>query len=230
MYKVLDCTLRDGGHSTNWCFSDDFVTNSIKFAIQNNIEYFEIGYRNNLEKENKGRFFYCTKELIQKFLPEKGAIKIGVMTDTSRFNFNDFNCASQDCLDFIRIATHPDKIEQTLDIAQILHSRGYKIFVQLMEIPNLNKNHYEILEKWSNKNIIESLYIADTYSTVKPEDIPQFYEKLRLIGYNKISFHAHNEKGLALQNTIRAIELGAFSVDISQNGLGGNLDAQKFFK
>ncbi len=228
MYKILDCTIRDGGHQNNWEFEDEFVFVATDFAAQNGCEYFEIGYRNFSDNEGKGKFYYCTPKLIEKYKNKAANLKIGIMTDTSRFCIDDFKSAEYDCIDFVRIATHPQKIKETLIIAQELHSRGYKVFVQLMEIPNVLAQHYKILTDWNYKNIIESLYIADTYSTVKPQDLELFFEKLHNCGYEKISFHAHNNHGLALENTLKAIELGAYSIDLSQDGLGGNLSFKTF--
>ena len=46
--KILDCTLRDGGHLNNWQFDIDFAQYLYRAATNTNIDYFEIGYRNNL--------------------------------------------------------------------------------------------------------------------------------------------------------------------------------------
>ena len=225
MVKILDCTTRDGGHETNWSFEDPFVEKLISCMNNTKVEYYEIGYRNHKDKENKGPFFYCTPDIIESYQKVKNNLKIGVMVDTSRFYEKDFPGVGKDNIDFIRIATHPQTIEKTLNIAYNLHNIGYKIFIQLMEIPNVQKEHYDILESWKHKDTLESLYIADSYSTVKPDEIGIYFKKLKSIGYNKISFHAHNKHNLALQNTLKAVELGAYSVDITLNGLGHNLDA-----
>ena len=224
MVKILDCTIRDGGHETNWGFSSEFVYNLIKDLNIKKINYIEIGYRNFYDRTGKGNFFYCTPELLKDFYHSKGDLQFGIMTDTSRFLIDDFKDANKDFCDFVRIATHPDRISNTLNIAYELKQRGYNIFIQLMEIPNLNNEHYQILEAWTHKNILESLYIADTYSMIKPENMKNYFEKLHSAGYENISFHAHNKSGLALINTLEAIKLGANIIDVSQNGLGGNLD------
>lgn len=230
MFKVLDCTLRDGGHENNWDFTPDFVTRTINGALKSGAEFFEIGYRNRLDSSNKGKFYYCTPNLLKPYHKIKGALKIGIMTDISRFCAEDFEGASKDFVDFVRIASHPDTIKDTLNAAVLLHSRGYDVFIQLMEIPNVKSEHYEILKNFTHKNILKSIYIADSYGTVKPQDLDIYFEKLRHSGYEKISFHAHNNSGLALENTLHAIKSGAYSIDVSQNGLGGNLDSALLLK
>ena len=230
MVKILDCTTRDGGHDTNWNFDKNFVEKLIFCLNKTGINYYEIGYRNNLDRKNKGEFYYCNPEFLHQFSSIKKDLDIGVMVDTSRFNMSDFPGGENDFADFVRIATHPDKIEKTLDIALELHNKNYKVIVQLMEIPNVEKGHYKLLENWKHKDILECLYFADSYSTVTPDEIPSYFNKLKSIGYERISFHAHDRHSLALQNTLKAIELGAYCVDVTLNGIGKNLNAIKLFE
>ena len=62
-----------------------------------------------------------------------------------------------------------------------------------------------------------------------PNEIEKYFNKMEMLGYKKISFHAHNKIQLALKNTLKAIEHGAYSVDVTLDGIGrdGNLDAVK---
>lgn len=230
MVKILDCTTRDGGNTTNWVFDKNYVLNLIELLNKNAVTYYEIGYRNHIENEGKGEYYNCTPEFLKHFYKIKGNLQIGVMTDFKRFSETDFPNAKNDFLDFIRIATHPENIEQTLDSAKLLYDRGYKIFVQLMNITNITPEGYIKLYEWKHKNILESLYIADSYSILKPEDIKKYFDKLRMLGYEKISFHGHNNIQMAIPNSIEAIKTGAFSVDTTLNGIGrcgGNADLLK---
>ena len=91
-----------------------------------------------------------------------------------------------------------------------------------MDITNLSDEHYEMLNKWAHKDILETLYLADTYGTVKPDELSEYFEKFRSYDFANISFHAHNETEQALSNSLKAIDLGAFSIDVSQDGSGIN--------
>lgn len=233
MVKILDCTIRDGGHDTNWVFDHNFVIDLMKKSNENNVHFFEIGYRNHLEKEDKGEFFNCTPELIKEFLPHKGNLKLGVMTDTSRFSLEDFPNVNDDNIDFVRIACHSDRIQDTLEIAEELHKRGYRIFIQLMDITSVDANGYLQLFAWENKSILESLYFADSYGKLTPLDTTMYYNKLMILGYNNISFHGHDKSKLALKNSLQVITLGGYSIDISEikgERFGGNLTSEEFFK
>lgn len=229
MVKILDCTTRDGGHTTNWNFDDNFVLGLMEKLNNFGVNYYEIGYRNHYDTDNKGRFYNCTPEMLEKFYKNKDQLQLGVMTDTKRFSEEDFPGAEQDYLDFVRIACHPDKIQETLTIAENLHKKGYKVFVQLMDISNVEADGYFHLYGWGNKNILESLYFADSYGIITPDETGKYFNKLKILGYEKISFHGHNNSGFALENSIKAAKLGAYTIDITQNGIGrcgGNLDSK----
>lgn len=227
MIKILDCTVRDGGYETNWEFDDSFILDLFRFAQEKGITYLEIGYRNHFDNEGKGRFYKCTTEFLERFYKEKGDLQLGVMTDTKRFSLDDFPGSEVDFVDFVRVATRPDRIGETLEIAEALKSRGYKVFIQLMDIPNVDADGYLKLFAWGNKEILESLYFADSYGTLQPQEVEQYFNKLKILGFNNISFHAHNSIGTALENTLKVVGLGGFSIDVTKGSMGrngGNLD------
>ena len=229
MVKILDCTTRDGGHKTKWNFNEDFVFSLMECLNNSNISYYEIGYRNHYDNEGKGIFYNCTPEFLGKFYKAKGNLELGVMTDTSRYLAEDFQGKDKDNIDFVRIACHPDRIRETLEISKDLHNKGYKVLLQLMEAPNIDEAGYLSLFEFDNKDIFETVYLADSYSTMHPNEIEKYFNKMEMLGYKKISFHAHNKIQLALKNTLKAIEHGAYSVDVTLDGIGrdGNLDAVK---
>lgn len=229
MVKILDCTTRDGGHKTKWNFNEDFVFSLMECLNNSNISYYEIGYRNHYDNEEKGIFYNCNPEFLEKFYKAKGNLELGVMTDTSRYLAEDFQGKDKDNIDFVRIACHPDRIRETLEISKDLHNKGYKVLLQLMEAPNIDEAGYLSLFEFDNKDIFETVYLADSYSTMHPNEIEKYFNKMEMLGYKKISFHAHNKIQLALKNTLKAIEHGAYSVDVTLDGIGrdGNLDAVK---
>lgn len=92
---------------------------------------------------------------------------------------------------------------------------------------------YERLKNWKNKDILTSIYFADSFGAFMPVDVERIYKKLQDCGFENISFHAHNNLQLAFANTIKAIELGAYSVDATVFGMGrggGNLPIELLLK
>jgi len=233
MVKILDCTTRDSGYSMNWEFKDEEIFELINLLQKYNVDYYEIGYRNFYDIQGKGEFYRCMPKFLEKFRTAAGSdLKIGVMADVKRLNPTDFQDAKDDFADFVRLACHPDEISSALGFTDLFTARGYKVFVHLMDVSNITETGFIELYNYQNKDTLESLYFADSYGTITPIEVEHYYNKFKMLGYERISFHAHNKRKLALKNTQKAIKLGAYSVDISQiNGgrNGGNLAASELF-
>lgn len=233
MVKILDCTTRDGGYDTNWNFDDEFVYNLMKKLNDSKVQYYEIGYRNHTDTEGKGIFYNCSLEFLKKFYKQKDNLKLGIMVDEKRYNEKDFCSAETDFIDFVRIACHPDRISNALKITNSLIHKGYNIFLQIMDISNVDEAGYVQLYNFENKNNLISIYAADSYGTLTPDEVGIYINKLKNLGYKNVSFHAHNNSANALQNSLNAVKSGAYSVDTTLNGMGrygGNLDLDEFIK
>ncbi|GEM_PF-1702552 len=226
MVKLLDCTTRDGGYSTNWNYSDKYIFDLMETLNREGVDFYEIGYRNYYDNKDKGAFYHCDSKFLKRFYEKKGNLKLGIMVDAKRYDESDFRVAEIDCLDFVRIAVRPDRIKDSLLIAENLYGKNYKIMLQLMDIKNLSEEQYNILNEWEHKNILETLYLADTYGVLKPQELSDYFKRFRSYNFENISFHAHNAMGQALDNSLEAIKLEAYSIDVSQTdgGInGGNL-------
>ena len=44
MFKILDCTLRDGGYINNWEFGEDNIKNYLEYILRTNVNYVEAGF------------------------------------------------------------------------------------------------------------------------------------------------------------------------------------------
>jgi len=65
MFKILDCTLRDGGYYTNWDFSPEVIDAYIQAMNQLPIDYLEIGYRNIPSKVYLGKLGYSPVSVLR---------------------------------------------------------------------------------------------------------------------------------------------------------------------
>lgn len=201
MTKILDCTIRDGGHVNNWEFSDECILASLDAAEKSSIDYFEVGYT----------MPDCVK---------KSSVKLVLMINASALRSVD------EKVDCVRVACYPDEIEIGMKACEDYHKIGYEVFLHLMTADKLSDEHYVLLKNWQKKDILTSIYYADSFGSFLPSDVEKTYNKLKNCGYKNISFHGHNNLQLAFANSIKAIELGAYSIDATTFGIGrgaGNL-------
>lgn len=218
--KILDCTIRDGGHLTGWNFPDEVVAASFEAAGKSGIDYFEIGYLNGVG----GKFAQCSS--LSGILGAKGSVKVAAMVNAGG---RAYSIPENGFIDAVRIACHPDETEIGLHICEEFASKGFEVFLHLMNISGMDDAHFSMLSGWSNKEILSSVYFADSFGSLIPADIEKYFSRLKLSGFNKISFHAHNNMQMAFANTLCAINCGAYSVDVTAYGMGrgsGNLPAE----
>lgn len=205
---ILDCTIRDGGHLCEWNFSKAFVDEVYDVACKSGVDYFEIGYR--MHSKSKGLYSVCPDDILPV-----GKTKIVVMVNVSDFDINDF---ADNGKYFVRVACHYDEVKDGIVACENLHNKGYGTFLHIMNIDKFED--YETIRYWKNKDIIESLYFADSFGSLTPDKIEIYYNKLKDCGFEKLSFHGHNNIQLAYANSLKALELGAYSVDGTVYGMG----------
>lgn len=224
--KILDCTLRDGGFLNEWNFTDEFARKLFQKVIENRIDYFEIGYR--MHDCAFGKFAKCKDEEIF-FEPNK--TKFTIMVDIKNSDINDFSPAALSPITAVRVTCHHHEVSLAIEVCEKLKQKGYEVFLNLTSI--LKHADFDVITNWKNKNILEAIYFADSFGELSPDDISEYFQLFRTMGFEKIGLHAHNstkDENLALKNVERAVDEGAYIVDVSLDGNArgaGNLSFEK---
>lgn len=232
--KIIDCTIRDGGLLNNWEFDEKVVKASYFAAEKSNIDYFEIGYKNDPNKSGLGAFGYCDDKYIASLFKNKSEnMKLLCMIDAGKYtDYPIPECTpEQTPFDGIRVAAYPYEAEIAIKLIEKIHSKGYEVFLQLMASSEWTEDQYDILKNWENKHILKAVYFADSFGSFLPSDIPFFVNKLKSLGFSEVGFHAHNSLQMAFANVLEAIKAGATYIDATIYGMGrgsGNLPIEVF--
>lgn len=248
--NILDCTLRDGGYYNNWLFSNTLINKYIKFIENNHIHYLEIGFRFFDEIRNKGRTAYCDLSFI-KSLKFKKEVSIGIMfngSDIVKFR-NDKKVIEYfsevfktDKLKFIRIACHFKELEKISFFVKKIKKSNKQIMINLMQISEIKKKNIKTICKKISKLNPDVFYIADSLGSMTPNNFRLTINQIKKYWHGELGVHAHNNKKLALENTLTSNSLGVKWLDCTITGMGrgaGNtltedllkkLDQKKFNK
>lgn len=180
MVKILDCTIRDGGHLNKWEFDYNCVKASYFAAVRSGVDYFEIGYRLPNSVQGQGVFAYCGEELLRELITPSDKCKLTVMIDVSKSDESLFEKRTDKSLiRAIRVATYPDNIKKALTQVGCLKSKGYEVFLNLMAYSELTNEHFKILSSWKRKGDLQAIYFADSFGSFLPEEMPEKIQKLR---------------------------------------------------
>ena len=124
-------------------------------------------------------------------------------------------------VNIVRIAVHYKDIEQCKFVAEFIKELGYKVFINLMQIDSLESKELNsvvsIVDSWS---IVETFYFADSFGNMQPSDVVEVIDVVKRNWTGCIGFHGHDNKGMAIINSITALKYDIEYIDATILGMG----------
>lgn len=227
--KILDCTLRDGGYYNCWDFPTNLINQYLEAMQAAGVDIVELGLRSLINKGFKGASAYTTDSFINSLvIPEK--LSVGVMINASELVVDEpleniLNMlfplkAAESPVDVVRIACHVHEFVNALPACNWLKERGYVVGFNLMQIAERTQEEVEALSLEASKFPIDSLYFADSMGSMNPQQTSKIISWLRKYWQGPMGIHTHDNMGLALQNTLQAVNDGVTWLDATVTGMG----------
>lgn len=227
--KILDCTLRDGGHITSGVFGETAIKLIIQRLVEAKIDIIEVGFLwQDYTDKNTARYFNIAD--VRKYLPEnRGFSSFSLMAD-----FIDLEHLEpcDGTIEYIRLSFKRSRLEWALTTARPLIDKGYKVFINPV---NCNvygdKEYIELIEKVNGLKPF-GFSIVDTFGVMRKSDLSERYY---LVEHNldkdiTLGLHLHENLGLAYSLaqhfTDIAVPTRNITIDSSLLGMGrvpGNL-------
>lgn len=227
--KFLDCTLRDGGYYNAWDFSVELINDYLLAMQAAGVDIVELGFRSLNNKGFKGACAYTTDDFLCS-LDIPSSLTVGVMVNGSEFMGSIpitkvldqlFPVpASESPVDLVRIACHVHEFEKALNTVSWLQDKGYKVGFNLMQVANHPKEKVKQLAKLASSHPIDALYFADSMGSMTPDRTSEIISWFRSEWKGPMGIHTHDNLGLALSNSLRAIEEGVTWIDSTVTGMG----------
>ena len=229
--KILDCTLRDGGYYTNWDFNQDLAAQYFKAFNNLPVDYLEIGYRSNPQREYLGEYFYCPVYVLEnaRSISKK---KLAVMLNEKDVQPEAVDRLLAPCrglVDLIRIAVDPQHLLRALKVAEAVKQMGFEVAFNVMYMSKWKKDPRFLDGLGQIDGIADYLYIVDSYGGVYPSDVKDTINLVKERTSCPLGFHGHNNMELALINSLTARDHGAAIIDSTVTGMGrgaGNLKTE----
>lgn len=226
--RVLDCTFRDGGYYNNWHFGESLAKKYLKVMQASGIDFVELGFRAPVTEAIKGPYAFTPDDWIESLDVPEG-LNIGVMCnakdliaphDELSIVRKLFGNASESPVSLVRIAAHFSEVEQCEPIIKELNRLGYTTGFNLMQSSGRSREELAAKAAIAANWPLDVLYFADSLGNMKPSDIQFIVESLRSEWQGPIGFHAHDNMGMGLINTLAAIDEGVEWVDATVTGMG----------
>ncbi len=233
--KILDCSLRDGGHLNESKFGYDIIKGFIEKLALARTDIIEIGFLQDCNFD-KDCAIYPTVEDAEKILQSidcKNSI-ISLLTQVDKFDISRLKkCSGK--VKMIRVSFHSNYIDLGMQYCEEVKKKGY-----ICSVNPINFSHYsneQVVELIAKVNKInpDIFSIVDTFGVLLNKD---FRNKLNLINHllnQKISrgIHLHENLNLAFSSAQTLIDTNSFDgdivIDTSVEGMGrapGNLKTE----
>lgn len=233
-YNLLDCTLRDGGYINQWSFKEDETREIISSLIEAQIDFVEVGYLNSASNGCNSTQFRNIEQ-IETVLPidRKNSV-ILAMADVQQCLPEDITECTGKSIDGIRVVFYKHQIEEALLLANVIKSKGYKLFMQPMVTIDYSIDEYSQLTKKIAELEPYAVSIVDSFGYMLKSDFRQYFKILDnlLAPEVVIGFHSHNNMNLAFITAQDILEYNTnrrIVIDSSLYGMGrgaGNLNTE----
>lgn len=225
----LDCTLRDGGYYNSWDFPEPVIQEYLQAMQASGVDIVELGLRSLKNVGFSGACAYSSDAYLRSLaIPQ--TLTVSVMINACEL------CgaaplaevlqqlfplqASESPVDLVRVACHVHEFAQALPAANWLQRRGYRVGFNLMQVAHCSQAEVEALARQAREHPIEVLYFADSMGGMHPQRVAQTIAWLRTEWRGALGIHTHDNMGLALSNTLRALDEGVTWVDATVTGMG----------
>lgn len=228
MFKILDCTLRDGGYYTNWDFNKRMVETYISSLNNLPVDYIELGYRSMPLQGYLGEYFYLPEKVMEG-IKNSSTKKLVIILNEKDIRANQAYELLAPCkpyIDMVRLAIDPQNFSRALELATEVKKMGFEVGFNVMYMSSWHQ-HQGFLDQLKDVDgIADYFYMVDSYGGVFPEDVKNIVGMVKERTSVKLGFHGHNNLELGLINTLTAIDCGIEIADATITGMGrgaGNL-------
>lgn len=231
--QLLDASLRDGGHRTNFHFKDSELEGIIPTLDHSGIEYIEIGYRNgSLHPINDlGRAGWCDKEYLLFCCSLIQKANIAVMAHPKNVSQDDLSELRNCGVDLLRICVAKSELPSAIATIKLAKKIGLKTSVNFIHMSYYTNAELDEVVEEVSKHHPDIIYFADSNGSLLPTRIKEIYDRY-VNNYDiPFGFHAHDNIGLAQANALAAMNSGVRFIDASLAGMGkgtGNLKTEFF--
>jgi 4-hydroxy 2-oxovalerate aldolase len=224
MKKIIisDVTLRDGNHAVNHSINLNFIKRYCQFAEKAKLSVVEVGHGNGIGASSLslGRSYFSDKKIIKtarKFLKKT---KLSVHSIPGFSTIDNLELAIDEGVDIFRIGCNSTEIDIIEKQVNFCNKKKVEIWGVLMMF-HLIANNEEYIKKinFLKKLGLKTVVIMDSAGCLLPSEVRKIFLELKKIKIN-LGFHAHNNLGNAIWNTIEAYKGGANILDVSMRGFG----------
>lgn len=233
--RLHDMSLRDGMHSIGHQFTLDNMRDLSQALDAAKVPLIEVTHGDGLggSSVNYGFGLHTDKEYLQAVIPNLQHTEVSILLIPGIATIEDLKKVQDLGVKTVRVATHcteADVSEQHIKYSsqQGLDTVGFLMMGHMVDENVILEQAKKMYDYGAN-----CLYMADSAGHMLPEEVKNKIALLRneFPENIEIGFHAHHNLGMAIANSLAAVEAGATRIDGSVAGFGagaGNTPLEVF--
>lgn len=230
---LFDTTIRDGSYYVDFKLSSEDVRETVDKISKLGFPYIEIGHGKGLGASSleNGLSMETDIEYMNAANKVRRDSKLGFFCIPGIAKAEDISTAAENNMSFIRVGQNADEIGNAKKYVLKAKELGLEVMVNLMKSYVISPDAFAEaaceIKKWG----ADAVYIVDSSGGMLPEQLKEYYYKIKEKTDVKLGYHGHNNLGLAVCNALTAWELGFDYIDTTLQGVGrsiGNVVAEEF--
>ncbi|MFA8451535.1 MAG: hypothetical protein ACEPOW_12660 [Bacteroidales bacterium] len=221
--KLIDETLREGIQSPKVYLQTKDKKKVLDDLINAHLSYIEIGMINSSKKD-----YIFFKDSLKRHDPDRLFISIlanktplYALSELKAKNYFMITPISDILIDIKFNINHKEYIKNLISVVKL--ARELKLpppFVGMEDSARCNKDFMMEMILALKKEGCSQFVYSDTNGILMPKEFKDDIKLLQQIPDIELSVHIHNDSGLAMNNTINAIDMGVEYVMSTINGMG----------
>ncbi|KZE37774.1 4-hydroxy-2-oxovalerate aldolase [Bhargavaea cecembensis] len=220
--RITDTTLRDGAHAISYSFTEEQVREIVGGLDRAGVPVIEVSHGAGLNGSTIQQGFSKTPEfdLIRAAVETAEHSKIASLFVPGIGTSEELRKAVEIGIRVIRVAVHcteADVTEQYIRLAKELGIEAVGFLMMSHTQPaEVLAEQAKLMESYG----ADCVYVVDSAGALVPEGVRERVSALKEALSIEVGFHAHNNLGLAIGNSIAALEAGADQIDGTVRALG----------
>ena len=220
--RITDTTLRDGDHAINHSYTPEMVRTIVSDLDKAGVPVIEVSHGSGLKGSciQQGFSVHSEFDLIAAAVETAKQAKIASLFVPGIGTSQELRKAIEIGISMIRIAVHCTEADVTEQYFRIAKEMGIEAVGFLMmshtQPAEVLVEQAKLMESYG----ADCVYVVDSAGALVQSGVRERVSALKEALSIEVGFHGHNNLGLAIGNTITALEAGADQIDGTLRGLG----------
>lgn len=220
--RIFDTTLRDGEQTPGVAFTPDEKVEIARQLAKLGVDVIEAGFpvtsRGEIEAVREIANSDLGAEICALARTKKDDIDLAIGCDVD--SVHTFISTSEVQVRNILKMTFDRVLERAVDSVEYVKERGLLCEFSAMDATRTEIDFLKRIYRATQEAGVDRINIPDTVGILTPSSMHELVDEVRRVVDVPISVHCHDDFGMAVANSLAAVEAGASQIHATINGLG----------